>query len=235
MVSTGCWNRFRPAAAAPTLGPWSLPAKQNAPKAWAHLTTIVSGQPVSPARSPSAAAGSGSSGRGSAAPTASTAAPASPGRRSPPASCSTSWPRSECWSSSRPAAIRSTLSRRRHGAAGRDRTSKSAVVRRFVAATEHALAELLAQDLSGLEPGRAHSRWHLGRRAHLCGRPRHHPGRHKGPPSVWPRAPPRTPPSYATCWPTSATRLSPLTTNPASSGPPEATRIVSAHSVLVVT
>jgi hypothetical protein len=46
-------------------------------------------------------------------------------------------------------------------------TSRSAVSRRFVARTEHALAELLAQDLSGLGPGRAHGGRHPGGRALL--------------------------------------------------------------------
>ena len=79
-------------------------------------------------------------------------------------------------------------------------TSKSAVSRRFVAATEHALAELLAQDLSGLDLVALHGRRDPGGRALLCGRPRHHHRRHQGPPRPWSRAPPRTPPSSATCW-----------------------------------
>src|SRR5829696_2069691 len=57
-------------------------------------------------------------------------------------------------------------------------TSKSAVSRRFVAATEHALAELLAQDLSGLD---LLTLLVDGIRAHLrCG-VGDHPGRHQGP------------------------------------------------------
>jgi hypothetical protein len=79
-------------------------------------------------------------------------------------------------------------------------TSKSAISRRFVARTEHALAELLAQDLSGLTwwhswstasgwPSTpAWSRWASPRMA-----PRFR--------SPWPRAPPRTPRWWVTCRP----------------------------------
>jgi len=77
--------------------------------------------------------------------------------------------------------------------------SKSAVSRRFVARTEHALAELLAQDLTGLDlvallvdgirvadtPGWSPS-------ASPSTAPRSRP--------PWPKAPPRTPPSSPTCW-----------------------------------
>jgi putative transposase len=78
-------------------------------------------------------------------------------------------------------------------------TSRSAVSRRFVAATEHALAELLARDLSALDlvalmvdgirvaEHTAWSRW---------GSPWTAP-RFRSP---WPRAPPRTPRWCVTCW-----------------------------------
>jgi putative transposase len=77
-------------------------------------------------------------------------------------------------------------------------TSRSAVSRRFVAATEHALANLLAQDLSTLD-------WVAllvdGIRVaeHLRGRPGHHIDSTKVP-LAWPRAPPRTPRWWVTCW-----------------------------------
>jgi putative transposase len=83
-------------------------------------------------------------------------------------------------------------------------TSRSAVSRRFVARTEHALAELLARDLSGLDlvalmveasgwPSTpAWSRW---------GSPWTGPRS----PLPWPRAPPRTPPWSVSCWPACAT------------------------------
>jgi putative transposase len=57
-------------------------------------------------------------------------------------------------------------------------TSKSAVSRRFVAATEHALVELLAQDLTRPGSGRAAGRWDPGGRILLCGGAGHHRGRH---------------------------------------------------------
>ena len=60
-------------------------------------------------------------------------------------------------------------------------TSKSAISRRFIARTEHALTELLAQDLSGLELGALHGRRDPGGRPLLCGRPRHHHRRHQDP------------------------------------------------------
>ena len=60
-------------------------------------------------------------------------------------------------------------------------TSKSAVSRRFVAATEHALARLLAAELSGLDLVALMGRRDLRRRAHLRGRAGDHPGRDQGP------------------------------------------------------
>ena len=72
-------------------------------------------------------------------------------------------------------------------------TSKSAVSRRFVAATETALAELLARDLSGLDlVAFMIDGVHFAE--HLCGRAG---DRHRRAPSTrwrWWRAPPRTPP-----------------------------------------
>jgi hypothetical protein len=71
-------------------------------------------------------------------------------------------------------------------------TSKSAVSRRFVAATERALAELLAQDLSGLDlvallvDG-------IGVADHCCVVASASPWTAPGSPSPWPRAPPSTP------------------------------------------
>jgi putative transposase len=78
-------------------------------------------------------------------------------------------------------------------------TSKSAISRRFVARTEHALAELLAQNLTGLDlvallvDG-------IRVAEHTCvvalgitsTAPRSR--------SPWPRAPPRTPRWWVTCW-----------------------------------
>jgi hypothetical protein len=83
-----------------------------------------------------------------------------------------------------------------HAAAG---TSKSAVSRRFVARTEHALAELLAQDLSGLDLVAllvdgirvAEHTCVVGLGITLDG---------TGSPSLWPKAPPRTPPWSPRCW-----------------------------------
>jgi hypothetical protein len=78
-------------------------------------------------------------------------------------------------------------------------TSKSAISRRFVARTEHALAELLTQDLTGLElvalmvdgiPSPTTAAWSRWGSPSTAPRSR----------SPWPRAPPRTPPSSATCW-----------------------------------
>jgi putative transposase len=82
-------------------------------------------------------------------------------------------------------------------------TSKAAVSRRFVARTEHALAELLASDLSGVDliallVDGVHVAEHccvvaLG--ITLDGTKL---------PSGWPRARPRTPPWCVTCWPACA-------------------------------
>jgi putative transposase len=60
-------------------------------------------------------------------------------------------------------------------------TSKSAISRRFVAATEHALAELLAQDLTGLDLVALLVDGIRVAEHNLRGRPRHHPGRHQAP------------------------------------------------------
>jgi hypothetical protein len=60
-------------------------------------------------------------------------------------------------------------------------TSRSAISRRFVAATEHALAALLAADLSELDLVALLVGRHPHRRAHLRGRAGDHPGRHQGP------------------------------------------------------
>jgi len=83
-------------------------------------------------------------------------------------------------------------------------TSKSAVSRRFVAATEHALADLLAADLSGLDlvallVDGVHVAEHTcvvalgitidGTKVRWA----------------WSKAPPRTPPWCATCWPACGT------------------------------
>jgi putative transposase len=77
-------------------------------------------------------------------------------------------------------------------------TSKSAVSRRFVAATEHALAELLAADLSGLDlvalliDG-------VKVAEHCCVVALGITGDGTRFRSAWPRAPPRTPRSPVTC------------------------------------
>jgi len=60
-------------------------------------------------------------------------------------------------------------------------TSKSAVSRRFVAATETALAELVGADLSGLGPGRRDGRRCALRRVLLRGRARDRRGRYQAP------------------------------------------------------
>jgi hypothetical protein len=79
-------------------------------------------------------------------------------------------------------------------------TSKSAVSRRFVAATEHALAELLAADLSALDlvallvDG-------VKVAEHCCVVALGITGDGTKVPSGWPRAPPRTPPWSPTCSP----------------------------------
>ena len=78
-------------------------------------------------------------------------------------------------------------------------TSRSAVSRRFVARTEHALAELLAADLSTLELVAlmvdgirvADHTWVVALGSTIDG---------TRSPSPWPKAPPRTPPSSVTCW-----------------------------------
>ena len=77
--------------------------------------------------------------------------------RSSPMSCSpgprcwAGWRWPGCWPVCRPAATRSASSRRSAVKKWARSTSKSAVSRRFVAATETALGELLAADLSGLD------------------------------------------------------------------------------------
>jgi len=77
-------------------------------------------------------------------------------------------------------------------------TSTSAVSRRFVAATEHALTELLTQDLSGLD---LVALLVDGIRVadHCCVVALGITIDGTKIPSPWPRAPPRTPPSSATC------------------------------------
>jgi putative transposase len=77
-------------------------------------------------------------------------------------------------------------------------TSKSAVWRRFVAATEHALAELLAADLSGLD---LVALMVDGVRVaeHTCVVALGITLDGTKVPSGWPRAPPRTPPWSGTC------------------------------------
>jgi putative transposase len=78
-------------------------------------------------------------------------------------------------------------------------TSKSAISRRFVARTEHALAELLTQDLSGLDLvallvdgiRAADHTWVVALGITVDGIKI---------PSPWPKVPPRTPPSPVTCW-----------------------------------
>jgi putative transposase len=83
-------------------------------------------------------------------------------------------------------------------------TSKSAISRRFVAATERALAELLAADLSGLE---LVALMVDGVRVaeHCCVVALGITIDGTKVPSDWPRARPRTPWSSATCWPGCAT------------------------------
>jgi putative transposase len=82
-------------------------------------------------------------------------------------------------------------------------TSKSAVSRRFVAATERALAELLAADLAGLDlvARWTASAWPTTPAWWRWGSPWMVP-RSRSP---WPRERPRTPPSCGTCWPGCAT------------------------------
>jgi putative transposase len=79
-------------------------------------------------------------------------------------------------------------------------TSRSAVSRRFVAATEHALAELLAADLSGLD---LVARLIDGIRVaeHTCVVALGITLDGTKVPLAWPRARPRTPPWWVTCWP----------------------------------
>jgi hypothetical protein len=79
-------------------------------------------------------------------------------------------------------------------------TSKSAVSRRFVAATEHALAELLAADLS---PSTWSRSWSTASKSPSTAAWSRWGSPAMGPrsPSGWPRAPPRTPPWSPTCSP----------------------------------
>jgi putative transposase len=78
-------------------------------------------------------------------------------------------------------------------------TSRSAISRRFVARTEHTLAELLAQDLTGLDLvallvdgiGVAEHTWVVASAS---------PSTAPSSRSPWPRAPPRTPRWWVSCW-----------------------------------
>ena len=78
-------------------------------------------------------------------------------------------------------------------------TSRSAVSRRFVARTEHALAELLAADLSTLE---LVALMVDGIRVadHTCVVALGSPSTAPRSRSPWLKAPPRTPPSSVSCW-----------------------------------
>ncbi len=78
-------------------------------------------------------------------------------------------------------------------------TSKSAVSRRFVARTEHALTELLAQDLTGLD---LVALMVDGIRVadHTCVVALGITIDGTKIPLAWPKVPPRTPPLSATCW-----------------------------------
>jgi hypothetical protein len=78
-------------------------------------------------------------------------------------------------------------------------TSKSAVSRRFVARTEHALGELLAQDLSGLDLV-ALKIDGIRVAEHTCVVALGSPWTAPRSRSPWPRAPPRTPRWWVTCW-----------------------------------
>jgi hypothetical protein len=80
----------------------------------------------------------------------------------------------------------------------RSGTSKSAISRRFLAQTEPALAEPLAQDLTGLD---VVALLVDGIRVaeHTCVVASASPWTAPRSRSLWPRAPPRTPPSSATC------------------------------------
>ena len=98
-----------------------------------------------------AAAACGSTAPGCAAPTGPPSWLCPPGRCSPPPSCSTSCAGADAGQALHPplpGRLEPVGSRVEQDATG---TSKSAISRRFVAATERALAELLAADLSGLE------------------------------------------------------------------------------------
>jgi putative transposase len=77
-------------------------------------------------------------------------------------------------------------------------TSKSAVSRRFVAATEHALAELLAADLTGLDLV-ALMLDGIRIAEHTCVVALGSPSTAPRCRSLWPRVPPRTPPWLGTC------------------------------------
>jgi putative transposase len=78
-------------------------------------------------------------------------------------------------------------------------TSRSAVSRRFVARTEHALAELLTQQLSTLDL--VALMWTAsGWPNTAVWSPLASPSTAPRSPSGWPKAPPRTPPWSLTCW-----------------------------------
>jgi putative transposase len=77
-------------------------------------------------------------------------------------------------------------------------TSRSAVSRRFVAATEHALAELLAADLTGLDLV-ALMLDGIRIAEHTCVVALGSPSTAPRCRSLWPRAPPSTPPWLGTC------------------------------------
>jgi hypothetical protein len=78
-------------------------------------------------------------------------------------------------------------------------TSKSAVSRRFVAATEHALGELLAADLTGLDLVAVMVDG-IRVAEHCCVVALGVTLDGTKVPLGWPRAPPRTPRWWATCW-----------------------------------
>src|SRR4051794_6140059 len=110
------------------------------------------GTAPSEARSPSGAAGSRSPGPGPVAPTAPVSCRCPPMSCSTAPSCSAGWRWSGCWPGSPRAATRSPWSRLEVRSPRRRRsTSESAVSRRFVAMTVHALTDLLAADLTGLD------------------------------------------------------------------------------------
>ena len=103
-------------------------------------------------RSPWAGGGCRCAGPGSVPPMARTSCRCPAMSCSPPPRSSAGWPWSACWPSCPPAATGPAWSRSDEAVEAEARsTSKSAVSRRFVAATETALAELMSADLSGLD------------------------------------------------------------------------------------